>query len=422
MRSRPGKASSLLLAALLSAAAAATGGAAGGAEGVGPEPRGSCTEDGCLRWAVHVGDYSREALEAVVPDEARVDNGYAIYYVGYATAGRDAAATVTVPVHTATPEGGWHVVANCPGSIGLGDGCALAGTIAGAGMAGSYGARGLVGVVPDYPGLGTAGLQPYLVSDVEGPAVLDALRAVRQLAAWKGIRLSGRYAVTGLSQGGHATIAAAARHGKHAPELDVRAFGAAAPAGAFEEDWSLAATWDGPHLAYHAMLIHAWAKHYGYEGPAIWSKEIAGSVDEIMERHCAWSPRDEPTLESRLGTRGARIFSASFLKAYQTRQWGEFAPFHAWFRENRLAPYPQTAPLRIYQGDDDIVVPLASTQRLVADLRAGGVEVELEIVPGGGHLDVAFGFLAVPQRRTEKVLAWLRERLDAPAPSPPPSR
>lgn len=401
------RAAPLLLGALLLGAARAA------------EPEGSCSADGCLRWAVHAGNYSRESLVGVVPREARVDNGYAIYYLGFATGGRDAVATVTIPIGVPVPKGGWHVVANCPGSIGLGDGCALAGTIAGAGLAGSYGARGLIGVVPDYPGLGTAGLQPYLVSDVEGTAVLDALRAVRQLATWKGVPISGRYAVTGLSQGGHATIAAAARHGEHAPELDVRAFAAAAPAGVFEEDWSTAAAWDGYHLAYHAMLIHAWAKHYGYQGEPIWSKELAPVVDDVMERHCAWSPRDEPVLESRLGSRATRIFSGRFLDAYRSRRWGPFEEFHDWFSTNRLKPYPQTAPLRIYQGDADEVVPLASTQRLVTELRAGGVEADLEIVPGGTHLDVAFGFLAVPQRRTEKVLDWLRAKLDASAQDAP---
>jgi hypothetical protein len=42
------------------------------------------------------------------------------------------------------------------------------------------------------------------------------------------------------------------------------------------------------------------------------------------------------------------------------------------------------------------------------------VEVEYEVVPGGGHTDVAFGFVAYRQLRTDESIAWLREHLDAP--------
>jgi hypothetical protein len=36
--------------------------------------------------------------------------------------------------------------------------------------------------------------------------VLDALRAAQSLARWQAIPTSGRFAVVGVSQGGHATL------------------------------------------------------------------------------------------------------------------------------------------------------------------------------------------------------------------------
>ena len=61
-------------------------------------------------------------------------------------------------------------------------------------------ARGYVVAATDYPGLGTPGVHPYLVGDSEGHAVLDSVRAGRQLAGPGGA--SNAFAVWGHSQGG----------------------------------------------------------------------------------------------------------------------------------------------------------------------------------------------------------------------------
>ena len=42
-------------------------------------------------------------------------------------------------------------------------------------------ARGYVVAATDYPGLGTPGVHPYLIGESEGRAVLDSVRAVRDL-------------------------------------------------------------------------------------------------------------------------------------------------------------------------------------------------------------------------------------------------
>lgn len=58
-------------------------------------------------------------------------------------------------------------------------------------------------------------------------------------------------------------------------------------------------------------------------------------------------------------------------------------------------------------------VALPTLLLLVETLRAGGVDVEYEIVPGGTHTDVAFGFVAFAELRTEESLSWLRDLVDA---------
>ncbi len=63
--------------------------------------------------------------------------------------------------------------------------------------------RGYAIAATDYPGLGTPGPHPYLVGDSEARAVIDSVRAARQLP---GIGNADRYAVWGHSQGGQAAL------------------------------------------------------------------------------------------------------------------------------------------------------------------------------------------------------------------------
>jgi len=378
-----------------------------------PDP--ACVINGCVRSAGKVGDFSLGFLEPLLDPGVSIDNGYTVWTLEYVTDGATSLATVTLPFAVDAPAEGWAVVANDHGTTGVGDVCKLSGTVAGAGLAGLFGARGMIGVATDYPGLGTPGVHPYLVSEVEARATLDALRAARDLATWLRVPVSGRYAVVGLSQGGHAALAAAAAHASYAPELDIRAFGAAAPASVWEEQWRAGVLVDGPHLAFHALMVYAWAEHYGYAGPSLWADGVGTRIDSIMNAGCVVPlPIAPTTLTAALGERADAIFSAPFLSAYRSGEWGDFADFQTWFAANRIGAYEQTAPLRIYQGDADTIVPEPGSRALVDDLRAGGVEVDYRVVPGGEHTTVAFGFVASDELRTEESVAWIRALVEAP--------
>ena len=385
-------------------------GAADALEPVDP----TCTANGCLREATLVGRYSKAAVEAWLAPGVTIDNGYAVYSFRFWTDGAECTGTATIPWGVDAPAGGWHVVSNEHGTSGVADACAVTDTVAGAGLAGLFGARGVFGIAPDYPGLGTAGVHPYLVARSEGRSALDALRAAGRLARHLGVPVSGRHAVVGLSQGGHAVLSAAAEHAAYASELDIRAFAASGPASVWEEQWRTGAAIDGPHLVFHALLVWAWAAHYGWSGPALWAAGLAERVDGVMESRCLVSVTGGETLFDALGESRAAIFAPELLAEYSSGAWETYAAFHDWFALNRVGPYEQTAPLRIYQGDADDTVLEPHTRAMVEALRAGGVEVEYEVVSGGGHTDVAFGFVAYPELRTEESIGWVLERLAAP--------
>lgn len=377
-------------------------------------PDAACATDGCLRAATKVGDYARSVLVPLVDPRVQLENGYSVWTIEYVTAGATSLATVTIPFDTQAPPGGYHVVANNHGTTGLDDPCRYTGKVYGAGLAGLFGARGMIGVASDYPGIGTKGFHPYLVSDVEGRAALDALRAARNLARWQGVPVSGRYAMAGLSQGGHVTLAAAALHKTYAPELDVRAFAAAAPASGFEEHWRSGFSFDGDHIPFHAMMVFAWREHYTSTGPSPWAAGAEATVRDAMQKRCVADLDGSGSIGDAIGTSRAAIFAPEFITAYSTGSWGAYSDFAKWFANNRVKPYTQTGPLKIWQGDADTLVLESATAELVAALRAGGVTVDYEIVPGSGHLGMAFGFVATYETRTTESIAWLRGKLDAP--------
>ena len=380
-----------------------------------PGPSRDCSAPGCLRSAEKIGDYDAAALRATIDPRLKIDNGYTVWSIEYLTGdakGRTSLATVTIPFPADAPARGFDVVANDHGTVGLDDPCKLTGTVYGAGLAGLFGARGMIGVATDYPGLGTPGVLPYLVSEVEGRATLDALRAARNLARWQGVRVSSRFAVAGLSEGGHAALAAAAMHRRYAPELDVRAFAVAAPATVREEDWR-AGFVDGPAAVFEAMLVFAWGEEYG--GPSPWAPGMDAVVRDAMTTQCVGAAGSTGGIGVALGTtQRAKIFAPGFVSAFTSGSWGAFGIFGKAFAANRLAAYDQTAPLKIYQGDADTVVFEKSTRAFVDALRAGGDTVDYEVVAGGTHFDVAFGFLASVDLRTDASIAWLRARLDGP--------
>ncbi|HEX5691649.1 MAG TPA: lipase family protein, partial [Roseiflexaceae bacterium] len=86
--------------------------------------------------------------------------------------------------------------------------------------------EGFVVVATDYPGLGTPGVHPYLVGNVSAYAILDSVRAARQLD----VNAGDRFAVWGASQGGQAALWAAQSAGEYTPELKLVAAAASAPA------------------------------------------------------------------------------------------------------------------------------------------------------------------------------------------------
>lgn len=141
-----------------------------------------------------------------------------ITYKMPAIAGGQTTATAVVMIPKGTvPTGGWRMVVWAHGTTGVADQCAPSNLKSENGEFNLGGAlpiaqalvnRGYAVIAPDYEGLGSSGIHPFLNSKSESESIISAVKAVKQQYR---NQVSNDWAVVGHSQGGHAAMATAER-------------------------------------------------------------------------------------------------------------------------------------------------------------------------------------------------------------------
>jgi acetyl esterase/lipase len=231
--------------------------------------------------------------------------------------------------------------------------------------------RGYVVAATDYPGLGTPDVHPYLVGDSEAHAVLDSVRAARQIPEGGA---GARFAVWGHSQGGQAALFSGLEAGRYAPELKLVGVAAAAPA----TDLTALMTDDlgtGGGNNITAMTLWSWSRVYG----APMDKVVAPQAEPVINRLtklCIEFTRRGPT--------GA--LEKSFLRVHNL---ADQEPWRRLLEENSPGPLPADIPVFLAQGSPDGLVRPAVTEAYRAHLCRNGNRVEFVLLPGVGHAFVA---------------------------------
>jgi alpha-beta hydrolase superfamily lysophospholipase len=258
-------------------------------------------------------------------------------------------------------------------------------------------ARGFVVAATDYPGLGTAGVHPYLIGESEGRAVLDSVRAARQVPGSGG---SNRFAVWGHSQGGHASLFTGQLARRYAPELRIAGIAAAAPATElgelFRDDIRGI---EGKVLG--AFAVWSWSNLYKIplDGVVL---ERSTLVFERVASFC----NDTSRQVTRLVFAEQPLEREGFLVGDITKR----EPWRKLMIENTPGRAPAGGPVFIAQGTADPVVRPDVTAQFIQSLCAKGTPVRFVPVPGGDH-DASAEYGAAP------AVAWIAERF-AGAPIP----
>jgi alpha-beta hydrolase superfamily lysophospholipase len=313
-------------------------------------------------------------------------------------------ALVVVP-DRAAPAGGFPVVALAHGTVGMAQVCAPSLTPFTERldrpsffeqMIQPFTDAGYAVSATDYQGLGTPGVNPYLVGEDAGRNVLDAARMIRRLDV---APLSDVTFIWGHSQGGQASAFAGQIAPRYAPELRVPGVIAGSPAA---ELGMLAAevertTKRSPLTGIAVMIVRAWSDVYPDAIPSSALTSDAVKRMGIVDRECIDGVLTAFLLKP----------SPDYIKANALSR----PPWDTLIQTNTPGSIATPAPILIFQGGADPLIKPEFTEVLVRNLCAVGDRVRLNLYPGKGHLSV----IAPSMPDT---LAWMSDRL---AGQPPPS-
>jgi pimeloyl-ACP methyl ester carboxylesterase len=250
--------------------------------------------------------------------------------------------------------------------------------------------HGYVVVATDYPGLGTPETHPYLVGDSEARAVIDSVRAARNIPGADG---GSDFAVWGHSQGGQASLYTGLIAGSYAPELHLVGVAAAAPATSLVtlmgDDFK---TTGGKNLT--AMTLWSWSRVFGAPIDKVVLPEAIPTVDQLAGV-CI-----ESIFDIMARRRTEKPLEQHFLAVPNI---ATVEPWRSLATRNTPGTLPATMPLFLAQGTtDDIVAPEVTRAYMERQCKAGG-KVTMMWVPGVGH-----GLVA--RDSADAAVAWMMDR------------
>lgn len=285
------------------------------------------------------------------------------------------------------PDGGWPIVAWAHGTSGMAAPCAPSRA---PGPPPGFGVEG-VRVASDYIGLGPEGeLHPYLSAAGEGHAVIDGVAAARALPD---ANAGDRWAVAGVSQGGHAALVTNERAADRLPDVELVGAVAIAPGSQLGESYGD----DVQARVITAMVLFGAAS----EDPAIDPRDFLSpegytATADAVENGC-------------IGDVISDVGPIAASPGYFVTDPRSDPVGTAWVEENDPGQVAGSPLLLVQGGQDPLVVP-ARTAALFDRLCGLGQVVQQVDVPTANH-DTITGEAADP------ISAWLAARFEGePAP------
>lgn len=257
---------------------------------------------------------------------------------------------------------------------------------------------GYVVVAPDYIGLASATMHPFLVGQDTANAVLDAVRAAREIP---GAAAGSSFTVWGESQGGHAALWTAIAARSYAPDLTLVGTAAAAPPTDLAANLREASDKNARALLL-SFALHSWTTLHGFSMDGVANKTNQGIVHRLAENNCV-SLNKKPKLGTILGI-------LTIARATRNKDIGKIEPFASFARANSVDPARVPGPLLIAQSGKDTIVSSAVTRKFAKSVCKRGTPTRW-IEMTGGHGDSA-------RDSAQETIGWITARFDG---NPPPS-
>jgi pimeloyl-ACP methyl ester carboxylesterase len=247
-----------------------------------------------------------------------------------------------------------------------------------------FGGDGYVVAIPDYLGLGESpGLHPYVHATSLATAVIDMLRASRELCRQQKIVLDSGLYLLGYSEGGYATMAAhRAIEAEHATEFPIIASAPMAGpydmSGTMREFFMKDTRYGDPF--YLPYVVLAYNEVY----------KLAGSLEEIFaQRYAERLPElfdgshEGFDINPELPPVPKNVFNPTFFASFRS---DSLNPLRRALVENDLTRWTPRAPMRLYHCIADDRVPYDNAEVAYESFRKrGAAQVELVTMENGGH-------------------------------------
>jgi pimeloyl-ACP methyl ester carboxylesterase len=251
--------------------------------------------------------------------------------------------------------------------------------------------------IPDYIGYGESKqyFHPYYDYKHSAGAVVDMLKAGKELLDKENIEYNGNVILTGYSEGGYVTLAAHKMLEEN-PVKGLKVIGSAAGSGGYDLPGvlnnSLVQKKSYPAPAYLAFVLMSYNKTYGWNRPLtdFFRKEYAAALPGYMDREHYGS-----TVNGALTSQVEQLFAPAFYSALKGE---EESTLKQKLVQNSVSNWKPQAPVRLYHGTADEIVPYATSVTTYDNFKKNGAkDVQLIPVEGGTHgssfLPMLLGFV-----------------------------
>ena len=276
--------------------------------------------------------------------------------------------TVLVPTTPWIGLGSRPVIGYAPGTQGMADRCAPSRLFSegieyeGLGIEGLL-LRGYAVAMPDYEGLGTAGIHTYLDRVSQGRATLDVVRAAQRLTA-TGLSSTSPVGLMGYSQGGGAAASAVELASTYAPDLRLKG----AVVGAVPADLAKVATNldGGLYSSFAFFALRGLSASYSIDLSPYLNATGRATSDRV-ETECVFDLLNNAFVKS--STLSANGQPMSTLMAAE--------PFRSIVEAQRIGTIRPTVPVLVTHSVLDDVIPYAVGKQMARSWCGKGANVRL---------------------------------------------
>ncbi|MGH3860016.1 lipase family protein [Actinokineospora sp.] len=284
-------------------------------------------------------------------------------------------ATVLVPPTAWTGTGPRPLIAYAMGTQGMADECApsyhlRAGTEVEIAFLAQALFKGWAVAVTDYEGLGTPGTHTYAVGQSEGRALLDTARAATRLPEAQ-LSPNAPIGAFGYSQGGQAAAWAGELQATYAPELNLVGIAEGGVPSDLNEVAAFNNGGPGSGLVVAAAIGYStaypelpFAEHLNQRGKDVTEKVRNSCVAQLA-------------------------LAAPFTRLNELTTTPDLINHPAWqarLVENKLGTVRPAAPVYLYHGTVDELIPYAGAKKLRDRYCAVGADLQWTAIPLAGHI------------------------------------